>query len=55
LVLRLAENSIAKLHSGPATYALTALIALAVAESIARAAAIVWRYHVEVPIEESAS
>ncbi len=55
LVLRLAESSIAKLHSGAATYALTALIALAVAESITRAAAIVWRYRFEAPVEESSA
>lgn len=54
LLLRLVETSIAKMHSGFATYALTALVALAVAESITRAAAIVWRYHHERPAESAA-
>jgi hypothetical protein len=47
LALRIAEDSISHLRSGFASYALTALIALAVAESIARAAAIGLRYHRE--------
>ena len=44
LALRIAEDSISHLHNAVATYALTALIALAVAESITRAAAIYLRY-----------
>ncbi len=48
LVLRIVESSIAKLHNDPATYALTALIALAVAESLTRTLAIGLRYHREV-------
>jgi hypothetical protein len=47
LALRIAEDSISHLRSGFASYALTALIALAVAESITRAAAIGIRYHRE--------
>lgn len=47
LALRIAEDSISHLRSGFASYVLTALIALAVAESIARAAAIGLRYHRE--------
>lgn len=47
LALRIVEGSIAKLHNGVATYVLTALIALAVAESIARTLAIGIRYHRE--------
>lgn len=53
LILRIAEGSIAKMHSGFATYALTALIALAIVESITRAGAIVWRYHHEAPAQEA--
>jgi hypothetical protein len=47
LALRIAESSISNLHSGFASYALAALIALAVAESIARSVAIGVRYHRE--------
>jgi len=47
LVLRLVENSIAKLHSGVATYALAALIAFALVESVARTVDIGLRYHRE--------
>jgi hypothetical protein len=47
LVLRLAESSIANLHKGFASYVLAALIALAIAESIARSVAIGVRYHRE--------
>jgi hypothetical protein len=45
LVLRIVESSIAKLHSDFATYTLTALIALAVVESVARTLDIGVRYH----------
>jgi hypothetical protein len=44
LALRIAEDSISHLRSGFASYLLTALIALAVAESIARAVAIYLHY-----------
>lgn len=44
LVLRIAESSISHLHNEFVTYLLTAGIALAVAESITRAAAIVVKY-----------
>jgi hypothetical protein len=44
LVLRIAESSISHLHNEVVTYVLTAGIALAVVESIARAAAIVVKY-----------
>lgn len=44
LALRIAESSISHLHNSLATDALTALIGLAVAESIARAVAIVLKY-----------
>jgi hypothetical protein len=47
LVLRIAESSFSNLHKGFASYVLTALIALAVAEPIARSAAIGIRYHRE--------
>jgi hypothetical protein len=47
LVLRIAESSITNLHNGFATYAIAAGAALAVAESIARSAAIAIRYHRE--------
>jgi hypothetical protein len=45
LLLRIVESSIAKLHSDVATYALTALIAFALAESVARTIDIGLRYH----------
>ena len=48
LVLRLAADAISKAHSGLVTCALAALIALAVSESITRAAAITIRYRQEV-------
>jgi hypothetical protein len=54
LAIRLSANSIANLHNSFATYALTAVLALGIAESIARASAIVWRYHREVPAAEAA-
>lgn len=54
LAIRLSANSIANLHNSFATYALTAVLALGIAESIARASAIVWRYHREAPIGEAA-
>jgi hypothetical protein len=44
LVLRIAESSISHLHNEFVTYVLTGGIALAVVESIARAAAIVVKY-----------
>ncbi|MGH3733852.1 MAG: hypothetical protein ACRDVC_10880 [Acidimicrobiales bacterium] len=44
LALRIAEDSISRLHNEVATYALTTLIALAVAESITRAVAIYLHY-----------
>jgi hypothetical protein len=47
LVLRIAEDSITNLHNGFASYAIAAGAALAVAESIARSAAIAIRYHRE--------
>jgi len=47
LALRIVESSIAKLHSDLATYTLTALLALAAAESIARTMEIVFRYRRE--------
>jgi hypothetical protein len=47
LVLRIAESSISNLHNGFASYAIAAGAALAVAESIARSAAIAIRYHRE--------
>jgi hypothetical protein len=47
LVLRLVEKSIEGLHSEVATYALTALIAFALVESIARTVDISLRYHRE--------
>jgi hypothetical protein len=53
LVLRIVENSIAKLHSGVATYALTALIAFALVESVARTLDIGIRYHRETQISTS--
>ncbi|HTU59049.1 MAG TPA: hypothetical protein VMF89_11460 [Polyangiales bacterium] len=48
LVLRIAESSIAHLHNEFVTYVLTAGIALAVVESIARASAIVIKYRNDV-------
>jgi hypothetical protein len=54
LAIRLSANSIANLHNSFATYALTAVLALGIAESITRAGAIVWRYHREVPAGEAA-
>ena len=51
LVLRLVEGSIAKLHSDLATYALTALLALAVVESVARTTDIVVRYRRETDVQ----
>jgi hypothetical protein len=53
LALRLSANSIANMHSSAATYALTAVIALGVVESIVRASAIVWRYHQEASAQEA--
>jgi hypothetical protein len=50
LILRIAESSFSNLHRGFASYVLTALIALAVAEPIARSAAIGIRYHRETTI-----
>jgi hypothetical protein len=50
LILRIAESSITHLHNGFVTYLLTAGIALAVAESIARAGAIVVKYRHDVGI-----
>ena len=47
LILRIAESSITNLHNGFATYAIAAGAALAVAESIARSAAIGIRYRRE--------
>lgn len=54
LGLRLAANSIANLHNSSATYALTAVLALGIVESITRASAIVWRYQHEAPAAEAA-
>ncbi|MGA2123892.1 MAG: hypothetical protein ABSG58_05640 [Acidimicrobiales bacterium] len=48
LILRIAESSITHLHNEFVTYVLTAGIALAVAESIARAAAIIMKYRRDV-------
>lgn len=45
LLLRLVEGSIETLHNGTLTWLLTALIALALVESITRALAITRRYH----------
>jgi hypothetical protein len=53
LVLRIVEGSIAKLHSEVATYALTALIAFAVVESVARTLDIGVRYHRETRLATS--
>jgi hypothetical protein len=53
LALRLSANSIANMHSGVATYLLTAIIALGVVESITRASAIVWRYHQEASAQKA--
>jgi hypothetical protein len=50
LVLRVVESSIAKLHSDFATYTLTALLALALAESFARTTDIVVRYRHETEV-----
>ncbi len=47
VILRIVESSIAKLHSDVATYTLTALLALAVAESLARTLDIIVRYRRE--------
>jgi hypothetical protein len=44
LILRLAEAAIARQHSGLVTFALTALISLAVSESICRTAAVTVLY-----------
>jgi hypothetical protein len=44
LALRIAEDSFSHLRTGVASYALTALVALAVSESITRAAAIYFHY-----------
>jgi hypothetical protein len=54
LLLRFSEEVISKLHSGVVTYALAALIALAVSESITRAAAITVRYRQEAVAPASA-
>jgi hypothetical protein len=54
LAIRLSANSIANLHNSFATYGLTAVLALGIAESITRASAIVSRYHREVPAPEAA-
>ena len=51
LVLRLAEDGISKLHAGVVTYALVALISLAVSESVARAAAVTEYYRRELRVE----
>ncbi len=47
VILRIAESSISNLNTGFATYAIAAGAALAIAESIARSAAIGVRYHRE--------
>jgi hypothetical protein len=52
LALRIAESSISNLHNGFATYAIAAGAALAVAESIARSAAIGVRYHRETTLAQ---
>ncbi|HEY1825216.1 MAG TPA: hypothetical protein VGG21_04555 [Acidimicrobiales bacterium] len=54
LVLRIAESSIDHLHNSFATYALTALIGLAIAESIIRSAAIVLKYRRDTALEAAA-
>jgi hypothetical protein len=52
LALRFSANSIANIHSPIANYALTAVLALGIVESITRASAIVWRYHQEASRQE---
>jgi hypothetical protein len=55
LVLRLAEDAIARQHSGIVTFSLCALIALAVSESVARAAAVTALYRRDARVLRAAS
>jgi hypothetical protein len=47
LVLKLSEDAVDRVHSGPFTLVLTALLALAVVESLSRSVAITLRYRSE--------
>jgi len=49
LILRVAEDSISKIHSGPLTLLLTGLVALAVGEAFARSAWITVKYYRDAP------